>query len=95
MEDEMHKSGINVNFTTLKDHLLHLQDAEPGTSALEGEFVEVSCNSPRHFHSGTVDEKVAQPLETTWVSAGTKTYLQVISPRIGHLFSRLKRPPKP
>lgn len=51
IEDEMHKSGINVNFTKLKDHLLQLQESDsevPLNIALDGEFVEVGCNSPHH-----------------------------------------------
>jgi len=65
MEDEMHKSGVNVNFTTLKDHLLHLQgtDSEaPFNLDIEGEFVEVGCNSHRHYpQPGAPEGKTNQP----------------------------------
>lgn len=44
IEDEMHKSGLNVNFTTLKHQLLQMQGTGQSFSALDGEFVEVECN---------------------------------------------------
>lgn len=68
IEDVMQKSGVNVNFTKLKDHLMHLQEMEsevPPNLVLDGELVEVGCNSPRHFHgnqaqSGNSVGKIAQ-----------------------------------
>lgn len=54
IEDELHKSGINVNFCTLKDQLINIHDDSEKPSYIEGEFVEVGCNSPRHFNKSTI-----------------------------------------
>lgn len=54
IENELHQSGINVNLKSLTDHVIKLQE-DPEKSpnfSLDGEFIEVGSNSPRHFHKG-------------------------------------------
>lgn len=51
IEEEMHRSGVNVNFAQLKSHLLQIREDYSNTNLASdllanGEVVEVECNSP-------------------------------------------------
>lgn len=59
LEDEIHKAGVNVNLSQLKAHIIQVREvnynsefAAPSiTTKLEGEFVKVECDSPRHMQT--------------------------------------------
>lgn len=90
MEDEMHKFGVNVNFTKLKDHLLQLQGSEseaPFNLVTEGEFVEVGCNSPRHYSHSDAPVGKTNTAKTSEVTEGNK--------EIGPSYSMPMPPPNP
>lgn len=71
----MHKSGVNVNLSQLKSHILQVREvhSNPEISSsgvkpnLEGVFVDVGCNSPLHEHP--VEPKItAQTKPHNWAS---------------------------
>jgi len=53
IEEEMHKAGVNVNFSQLKSHLLQIREDHSNSNmgsdvVVNGDIIEVECNSPRH-----------------------------------------------
>lgn len=82
LEDEIHKSGVNINLSQLKAHILQVREVGVASSSkgatVDGEFVETECNSPRHALNVKPDNST-KPQATNNPQSKTKDWASLFS----------------